>query len=231
MDYLFLLGVLSGIVIFALHVTAASSFPQPLSAKEERECFEKMTAGDKTARAKLIEHNLRLVAHIIKKYYGNSAEQDDLISIGTIGLIKAVSTFDYEKGARFATYASRCIENEILMYFRNKKKYAQDVSFTEPIDSDKDGNTLSLIDIMADERSVAEDIEDKLRDERLYKVIGDTLSLREKEIIYLRYGLDGRRSYTQREVAKHLGISRSYVSRIEKKALETLREHMETYEG
>ena len=231
MDYLFLLGVLSGIVIFALHVTAASSFPQPLSAKEERECFEKMTAGDKTARAKLIEHNLRLVAHIIKKYYGNSAEQDDLISIGTIGLIKAVSTFDYEKGARFATYASRCIENEILMYFRNKKKYAQDVSFTEPIDSDKDGNTLSLIDIMADERSVAEDIEDKLRDERLYKVIGDPLSLREKEIIYLRYGLDGRRSYTQREVAKHLGISRSYVSRIEKKALETLREHMEAYEG
>ena len=231
MDYLFLLGVLSGIVIFALHVTAASSFPQPLSAKEERECFEKMTAGDKTARAKLIEHNLRLVAHIIKKYYGNSAEQDDLISIGTIGLIKAVSTFDYEKGARFATYASRCIENEILMYFRNKKKYAQDVSFTEPIDSDKDGNTLSLIDIMADERSVAEDIEDKLRNERLYKVIGDTLSLREKEIIYLRYGLDGRRSYTQREVAKHLGISRSYVSRIEKKALETLREHMEAYEG
>lgn len=231
MDYLFLLGVLSGIVIFALHVTAASSFPQPLSAKEERECFEKMTAGDKTARAKLIEHNLRLVAHIIKKYYGNSAEQDDLISIGTIGLIKAVSTFDYEKGARFATYASRCIENEILMYFRNKKKYAQDVSFTEPIDSDKDGNTLSLIDIMADERSVAEDIEDKLRDERLYKVIGDTLSLREKEIIYLRYGLDGRRSYTQREVARHLGISRSYVSRIEKKALETLREHMEAYEG
>ena len=231
MDYLFLLGVLSGIVIFALHVTAASSFPQPLSAKEERECFEKMTAGDKTARAKLIEHNLRLVAHIIKKYYGNSAEQDDLISIGTIGLIKAVSTFDYEKGARFATYASRCIENEILMYFRNKKKYAQDVSFTEPIDSDKDGNTLSLIDIMAVERSVSEDIEDKLRDERLYKVIGDTLSLREKEIIYLRYGLDGRRSYTQREVAKHLGISRSYVSRIEKKALETLREHMEAYEG
>lgn len=231
MDYLFLLGILSGIVIFALHVTAASSFPQPLSAKEERECFEKMAAGDKAARAKLIEHNLRLVAHIIKKYYGNSAEQDDLISIGTIGLIKAVSTFNYEKGARFATYASRCIENEILMYFRNKKKYAQDVSFTEPIDSDKDGNTLSLIDIMADERSVAEDIEDKLRDERLYKVIDDTLSSREKEIIYLRYGLDGRQAYTQREVAKRLGISRSYVSRIEKKALETLKEHMEAYEG
>ncbi len=230
MDYLFLLGILSGIVIFALHVTAVSSFPQPLSAKEERECFKKMKAGDETARAKLIEHNLRLVAHIIKKYYGNSAEQDDLISIGTIGLIKAVSTFNYEKGARFATYASRCIENEILMYFRSKKKYAQDVSFTEPIDYDKDGNTLSLIDIMADERSVAEDIEDKLRDERLYKVIKNTLSEREREIVYLRYGLDGRRAYTQREVAKHLGISRSYVSRIEKKALETLREQMEAYE-
>lgn len=231
MDYLFLLGILSGIIIFALHVTVASSFPQPLSAKEERECFDKMAAGDKTARTKLIEHNLRLVAHIIKKYYGNSAEQDDLISIGTIGLIKAVSTFNYGKGTRFATYASRCIENEILMYFRNKKKYAQDVSFTEPIDCDKDGNTLSLIDIMADERSVAEDIEDKLRNERLYKVIDGALSEREKEIIYLRYGLDGRRSYTQREVAKHLGISRSYVSRIEKKALETLKEKMGAYEG
>lgn len=231
MDYLLLLGVLSGIVILALHVTAASSFPQPLSAKEERECFARMAAGDRAARAKLIEHNLRLVAHIIKKYYGNSAEQDDLISIGTIGLIKAVSTFNYEKGARFATYASRCIENEILMYFRNKKKYAQDVSFTEPIDSDKDGNTLSLIDIMADERSVAEDIEDKLRNEKLYKVIDGALSEREKEIVYLRYGLDGRRAYTQREVANHLGISRSYVSRIEKKALETLREKMRAYEG
>ena len=222
MDYLLLLGVLSGIVILALHVTAASSFPQPLSAKEERECLVRMAAGDRAARAKLIEHNLRLVAHIIKKYYGNSAEQDDLISIGT---------FNYEKGARYATYASRCIENEILMYFRNKKKYAQDVSFTEPIDSDKDGNTLSLIDIMADERSVAEDIEDKLRNEKLYKVIDGALSEREKEIVYLRYGLDGRRAYTQREVANHLGISRSYVSRIEKKALETLREKMRAYEG
>ena len=121
MDYLFLFGILSGIAIFALHVTAASSFPQPLSAKDERECFEKMAAGDKAARAKLIEHNLRLVAHIIKKYYGNSAEQDDLISIGTIGLIKAVSTFNYEKGARFATYASRCIENAILSQQKNRR--------------------------------------------------------------------------------------------------------------
>ena len=219
------------ILLFSSYISNAQGFLKPLSREEEREYFEKFKKGDKSAKDKLINHNLRLVAHIIKKYYGNSAEQDDLISIGTIGLIKAVSTFNYGKGTRFATYASRCIENEILMYFRNKKKYAQDVSFTEPIDSDKDGNTLSLIDIMADERSVAEDIEDKLRNERLYKVIDGALSEREKEIIYLRYGLDGRRSYTQREVAKHLGISRSYVSRIEKKALETLKEKMGAYEG
>ncbi|MGN0627921.1 MAG: RNA polymerase sporulation sigma factor SigK [Oscillospiraceae bacterium] len=226
MDYLLLLGILSGIIFFALHVTASSSFPQPLTAQEEKKCFEEMKKGSEKARAKLIEHNLRLVAHIIKKYYGNSAEQDDLISIGTIGLIKAVSTFDYEKGTRFATYAARCIENEILMYFRNKKKYAQDVSISDPIDCDKDGNSLSLMDIMADEHSVSEDIEDRLREEKLYKSISESLTPREKEIIYLRYGLKGRRAYTQREVAKRLGISRSYVSRIEKKALNSLKEKL-----
>ena len=226
MDYLLLLGILSGIIFFALHVTASSSFPQPLTAQEEKKCFEEMKKGSEKARAKLIEHNLRLVAHIIKKYYGNSAEQDDLISIGTIGLIKAVSTFDYEKGTRFATYAARCIENEILMYFRNKKKYAQDVSISDPIDCDKDGNSLSLMDIMADEHSVSEDIEDRLREEKLYKRISESLTPREKEIIYLRYGLKGRRAYTQREVAKRLGISRSYVSRIEKKALNSLKEKL-----
>ena len=226
MDYLLLLGILSGIIFFALHVTASSSFPQPLTAQEEKKCFEEMKKGSEKARAKLIEHNLRLVAHIIKKYYGNSAEQDDLISIGTIGLIKAVSTFDYEKGTRFATYAARCIENEILMYFRNKKKYAQDVSISDPIDCDKDGNSLSLMDIMADEHSVSEDIEDRLREEKLYKSISESLTPREKEIIYLRYGLKGRRAYTQREVAKRLGISRSYVSRIEKKALKSLKEKL-----
>lgn len=226
MDYLLLLGILSGIIFFALHVTAASSFPQPLTAQEERKCFEEMKNGSERARTKLIEHNLRLVAHIIKKYYGSSAEQEDLISIGTIGLIKAVSTFNYEKGTRFATYAARCIENEILMYFRNKKKYAQDVSISDPIDCDKDGNSLSLMDIMADEHSVSEDIEDRLRAEKLYKSISEVLSPREKEIIYLRYGLKGRKAYTQREVAKRLGISRSYVSRIEKKALGLLKERL-----
>ncbi|MBR3952057.1 MAG: RNA polymerase sporulation sigma factor SigK [Oscillospiraceae bacterium] len=228
MDYLFLLGVLSGIIIFALHVTAASSFPKPLSAEEERECFEKMKKGSKEAKNKLIEHNLRLVAHIIKKYYSNSSEQDDLISIGTIGLIKAVSTFNYEKGTRFATYAARCIENEILMYFRGKKKYAQDVSLSETIDCDKDGNALSIMDVMADERSVTEDIEDKLCAENLYKIIDSELLPREKEIIYMRYGLKGQRAYTQREISQKLGISRSYVSRIEKKAIDILRERMES---
>ena len=226
MDYLLLLGILSGIIFFALHVTAASSFPQPLTAQEERKCFEEMKNGSERARTKLIEHNLRLVAHIIKKYYGSSAEQEDLISIGTIGLIKAVSTFNYEKGTRFATYAARCIENEILMYFRNKKKYAQDVSISDPIDCDKDGNSLSLMDIMADEHSVSEDIEDRLRAEKLYKSISEVLSPREKEIIYLRYGLKGKKAYTQIEVAKRLGISRSYVSRIEKKALGLLKERL-----
>ena len=223
MDFLLFLGLFSGIIIFALHVTASSSFPKPLSAKEEQKCFEEIKNGSKAAKNRLIEHNLRLVAHIIKKYYSNSAEQDDLISIGTIGLIKAVSTFDYEKGTRFATYAARCIENEILMYFRNKKKYAQDVSFSDPIDCDKDGNAISIMDVLADEHSVTEDIEEKMRAENLYESIEKELSPREREIIYLRYGLKGRRAYTQREVAEKLCISRSYVSRIEKKALETLK--------
>ena len=223
LDYLFLIGILSGIILFALHVTAANSFPKPLSAEEEKECFKKMNGGDKASRNKLIEHNLRLVSHIIKKYYSNSSEQGDLVSIGTIGLIKAVSTFDYEKGAKFATYAARCIENEILMYFRNKKKYAQDISLSDPIESDKDGNALSVIDIIADEKSITEEIEEKIRTEKLYKIIDSNLSEREKEIIYLRYGLMGRKACTQMEVAKKLGISRSYVSRIEKKAIETIK--------
>lgn len=223
MDYLFLFGILSGIIFFALHVTAANSFPKPLSFEEEQKYFEKMEKGDKEAKNKLVEHNLRLVSHIIKKYYSNSSEQDDLVSIGTIGLIKAVSSFNYEKGTKFATYAARCIENEILMYFRNKKKYAQDISLSDPIDSDKDGNVISIMDVITDERSITDDIEKKLCAENLYKTIENELLPREKEIIYLRYGLFGKRSYTQKEVANKLGISRSYVSRIEKKALETLK--------
>ena len=227
MDYLLLIGILSGIIFFALHVTAANSFPRPLSTEEEKECFEKIKSGDKSAKNKLIEHNLRLVAHIIKKYYSNSIEQDDLVSIGTIGLIKASSTFDYDKGTRFATYAARCIENEILMYFRNKKKYAQDISLSEPIECDKDGNALSIMDIMADEKSITEDIEEKLRAENLHKIIDSELLPREKEIICMRYGIMEKGPYTQREVAKKLSISRSYVSRIEKKAIEKLKDKLD----
>ena len=218
----------SNFLFFALHFDNTSSFPKPLSAKEERRCFEEMAKGDKKARDKLIEHNLRLVAHIIKKYYGASSDQEDLISIGTIGLIKAVSTFDYTKGTRFATYGSRCVENEILMHFRSLKKTALDRYFDEPVDSDKDGNRLCLIDIISDGTDVGDKIELLIRCEQLYKYINSELDERERQIIRLRYGLDNGKALTQREVAALLGISRSYVSRIEKKALQNLREK---YEG
>lgn len=209
-------------LFFALHFDNKTVFPKPLTASEERECFERLAAGDKEAKNKLIEHNLRLVAHIIKKYYAVSQDQDDLISIGTVGLIKAVNTFKSEKGSRFATYASRCIENEILMHFRSLKKTAGEVHFDEPIETDKNGNTLTLIDIIADEDSTPELVESRLGAVRLYKLIG-TLTEREAEIVILRYGLYNKRPLTQREVAAKLGISRSYVSRIEKAALEKLR--------
>lgn len=216
--------LLSNVVFFALHVINSGSFPRPLRAEEERQCLEAFRErGDMAARNRLIEHNLRLVAHIIKKYYSAGHDQDDLISIGTIGLIKAVETFDYKKGIRLATYASRCIENEILMYFRSTKKTAQDVFISDPIDTDKDGNAITLFDVIADDADVAEDIDLKLRLEHLRRILDDTLTQREKRILVLRYGLGGAEELTQREVAKKLQISRSYVSRIEKKALEKLR--------
>lgn len=221
---LLILFALSNMFYLALHVASGGSFPRPLSAKQERECLKKIREGDIAARNKLIEHNLRLVAHIIKKYYSSQRDQDDLISIGTIGLIKAVGTFDYEKGTRFATYASRCIENEILMHFRSKRKSASDVYLSDPVDTDKDGNYLTLMDIMSREDDVLDQIDLQLRSEQLYRYISAHLESREKEILTLRYGLGGRRPLTQREVAKGLGISRSYVSRIEKKAVEHLRE-------
>ncbi|HIX66392.1 MAG TPA: RNA polymerase sporulation sigma factor SigK [Candidatus Anaerotruncus excrementipullorum] len=215
---------LCSMLYFALHVTGSGSFPRPLSAKEEQACFEAMAQGDAQARAKLIEHNLRLVAHIIKKYYSSFKDQEDLISIGTIGLIKAVSTFNAKKGTRFATYASRCIENEVLMHFRNKKKSAQDVYISDPIDTDKDGNSLTLQDIMAEEDNIVDCIDLKIKSEQLHRFIQSALDDRERRIILLRYGLQGGRPLTQREVAKRLGISRSYISRIEKKAILALRE-------
>lgn len=222
-----LLQLACNIYYFALHVTGSGSFPPPLSAKTEAQLLEKSRMGDENARNKLIEHNLRLVAHIVKKYYATGAEQEDLISIGTIGLIKAVSTFKSDKKIRLATYASRCIENEILMFFRNIKKSSQDIPFSEPIDTDKDGNPLTLIDTIADKQDVAEEIDLKLRLEHLQKIMPNTLDKREKEIIKMRYGLEGSEELTQNQIAKKLKISRSYVSRIEKAALLKLRKKFE----
>lgn len=218
------LGVAAANLVFLiLHVTNSGSFPRPLNAAEEKRCLERVKAGDEDARKTLIEHNLRLVAHIIKKYYSNARDQDDLISIGTIGLIKAVSTFDSKKGTRLATYAARCIENEILMYFRNQKKSAQDVYISDPIDTDKDGNQLTLMDVVSCDDTVLDDVDFKMKSERLHKYIKTALDKRERTIIEMRYGINGYTPKTQREVAEKLKISRSYVSRIEKKALGELR--------
>lgn len=215
--------IASAIYYFALHIKGAGAFPPPLSAEREAELLEKSRNGDDGARNELIEHNLRLVAHIVKKYYNTGADQDDMISIGTIGLIKAVSTFNTDKGIHLATYASRCIENEILMFFRNQKKTAQDVFISDPIDTDKDGNTLTLIDVIADKSDIADEIDTKIKVEKLRVILPVCLTERERLIIEMRYGLCGREELTQREIAKKLNISRSYVSRIEKSALEKLR--------
>ncbi|CDZ25073.1 RNA polymerase sigma-28 factor [[Clostridium] cellulosi] len=211
------------LLFFILHVTNSGSFPRPLTAAEEKKYLELLKKGDEQARNILIEHNLRLVAHIIKKYYSNARDQDDLISIGTIGLIKAVSTFDSNKGTRLATYAARCIENEILMYFRNQKKSAQDVYISDPIDTDKDGNQLTLMDVVSCDDTVLDDVDFKMKSEKLHKYIKSALGERERLIIEMRYGINGYTPKTQREVAEKLKISRSYVSRIEKKALGELR--------
>lgn len=206
-----LLELLKNLICFALHVESGAVFPKPLSKKEEEECFRLMSEGDKTAKNKLIEHNLRLVAHIVKKYTSSTTDQDEMISIGTIGLIKAVSTFDYTKGARFATYASRCIENEILMNFRAMRKSAGDVYINEPVETDKDGNTLTLMDLMDDGSDIHEQVDLLIRSRQLYQFLDKCLDKRELEIIVFRYGLYGTKPHTQNEVADKLGISRSYV--------------------
>lgn len=216
-------------MFFILHVTGAGAFPKPLSEKDEREYLEKAKAGDIESRNKLVEHNLRLVAHIVKKYYGSGAEQDDLVSIGTIGLIKAINTFDVNKNIRLSSYASRCIENEVLMYFRNSKKTLQDISLNDEIDSDSDGNSLTLMDVMCTEDSIIDDLDTKIKRENIPKYINECLTARERLIIKMRYGLDGHNPLTQREVAQKLKISRSYVSRIEKKALSSLKKRYEKH--
>ena len=222
-----LMRTLSNLFFFALHLSGTGSFPPPLSVKRERECLYAMKNGDINAKNELIEHNLRLVAHIIKKYYSSNVQQDDLISIGTIGLIKAINTFDPDKGTRLATYAARCIENEILMQFRAQKKTAQDISVNEPIDTDSEGNPLTLMDIISTEDEIVEDIYKITMLQKLSKEVEKIKDPREKSIIIMRYGLDGRKSMTQLEVSKKLNISRSYVSRIEKKALKELRKALE----
>ena len=187
------------------------SFPQPLSAAREREALEALQAGDTAAKDLLIEHNLRLVAHVVKKYYASREDQDDLVSIGTIGLIKAISTFKPDKNIRLATYACRCIENEILMYFRTLRKQSQEVSLSEPIDNDSDGNAISLLDVISCEDTMLEQVELSDRQQLLYHYLSTALDEREREILLLRYGLVGAQPLTQREVADHCGISRSYV--------------------
>ncbi len=217
---------MSNFLYLFLKVSYTGSFPPPLPPKEEAECFQRMKNGDKKAREILINHNLRLVAHIVKKYYASGVDQDDLISIGTIGLIKAIDSFNSENGARFATYAAKCLQNEILMHFRSRKKLGYEVSISEPIDTDKDGNPLTYSDIICVDDTIAEDLDRKCKSRRAMEIVNTVLDPREKEIILLRYGLTGKAPITQRETAEKLGISRSYVSRIEKAALEKIEKNL-----
>jgi RNA polymerase sporulation-specific sigma factor len=214
------------IAYMILGVEPMQKFPEALSAEEERECFKKCRAGDMKARDKLIEHNLRLVAHIVRKYYISNKNTEDLISVGTIGLVKAVDSFNYENGTRFATYGAKCIQNEILMLFRSQKKLGCEVSLDDTIDVDKDGNPLTYIDIICTDDTIADDVDKKMKIAKVLEYIRDQLDEREKKIIIMRYGLGNTRNYTQREVADILGISRSYVSRIEKSVLEKINKYL-----
>ncbi len=208
-------------LVFVLHVANGNAFPEPLSKKKEEQQIALMRAGDKNARNTLIEHNLRLVAHIVKKYANTPYDQDDLVSIGTLGLIKAIDSFNPDKSIKLSSYAARCIENEILMHFRSQKKSAFDVSLDEAIETDKDGNHLTLMDILSANDNVEEMIDLKINSEKIYHYINE-LSVRERNIIIMRYGLFGETPLTQKETAEKLKISRSYVSRIEKRALKKL---------
>lgn len=222
-----ILNLFSDLLFFILHVNSQGSFPPALKPKEEERLVKLSESGDRSAKNKLIEHNLRLVAHVIKKYYSNSAEQEDLISIGTIGLIKAIDTYKSDKGTKLATYAARCIENEILMYFRSQRKNSQDISVNDPIETDNEGNPLTLIDLIATEDTILDDIFLVTMSKKLYEYIDAIENERDKTIIVLRYGLNNKKPLTQKEVAKMLSISRSYVSRIEKRVLNDLKQKFE----
>lgn len=217
-----LLTLLKNLIIFSSYMTEKSSFPKPLSKEKEQEYLVLSAKGDKDAKEILVKHNLRLVAHIAKKY-ANYGDNDELISIGSIGLIKAVESFKSDKGTSLATYASRCIENEILMTMRTTKKHRSNVSLNEPIGVDKDGNELVIMDILESDQNVIEDVENSIMMEKLTAITKSVLDKREYEIIKMRYGLENTGALTQREVAKKFNISRSYVSRIEKKALEKIK--------
>ena len=214
------------ILLFSSFINNAQGFAKPLTLDEEKELLEKYRAGDKSAKDILINHNLRLVAHIVKKYVGTS-EADDLISVGTIGLIKAINTYEYNKGTQLSTYAARCIENEILMLLRVNKKHKNILSLEESLGQDKDGNDIELADIIpSDEEDILTTVENNVITQKILAIIKNKLSKREAEIIKLRYGLGGNKSYTQREVAQMLNISRSYISRLETKAISIIQQEI-----
>lgn len=219
-----IIAFLAKIIHPTLSIGTNQSFPQTLLPKEESELFLKMADGDEDARQKLILHNLRLVAHIVRKYYSASNNTEDLVSIGTIGLIKAVDTFKCDAGAKFATYAAKCIQNEILMNFRSQKKRANEISIHETIDVDRDGNPLTYIDVISCDENMTDEIDREILSSKALHYVSTSLSERERQIIIMRFGLFGTKELTQREIAEKLCISRSYVSRIEKSALEKLKE-------
>ena len=216
--------ILLRFISLILGIEQFESFPPPFNKEEEADAFEKMRNGDKKARELIIERNLRLVSHIIRKYYSTYQNADELLSVGSFGLIKAVDSFKSEYGTRFATYGAKCVQNEILMYFRSQKKQQNEVSINDTIDVDKDGNPLTYLDVISAEENIADNIDLKIHTTKLLKLVKEVLDTREREIITLRYGLEGYKPLTQREVASYLKISRSYVSRIEKRALEKLRD-------
>jgi RNA polymerase sporulation-specific sigma factor len=224
-----MIGFLFVSICSMLRVSVGGSFPKPLTETEEQELLARCADGDSEARNQLIEHNLRLVAHIVRKYYTSYQNPDELVSIGSLGLIKAIDSFRVENGARFATYAAKCVQNEILMFFRSQKKLSCEVSIHETIDVDRDGNPLTYIDVISDDESITKDLDLKIHAERAYRLIDEVLDARERQVIVLRYGLGKSPALTQREVATAMGISRSYVSRIEKRALSRMKEHFGSF--
>ena len=222
--FLTLFALFTRMIQMILGIGTPQGFPPPLPAQEEKQCFLMAEKGDEEARQKLILHNLRLVSHIVRKYYSSAKNAEDLVSIGTIGLCKAVDSFNVHNGAKFATYAAKCIQNEILMHFRAQKKQACEVSLSETIDVDRDGNPLTYIDVICSDEDIAEEIDKKMLTDKMLRCVDRLLTPRERQIVMMRYGIGNTPPQTQREIAERLRISRSYVSRIEKSALEKLKD-------